>query len=58
MKPPNWTRDWSKSGTEDIADAVSMLANSLGGVEQAVLLEASELLWQLADLEDNPEAPS
>ena len=55
MNPPNWTRDWSKAGTEDIADAVSVLANSIAGVEQAVLEEASELLWQLADLEDNPE---
>ena len=55
MNPPDWARDWSKAGTEDIADAVSVLTNSLGGVEQAVLLEASELLWQLADLEDNPE---
>ena len=56
MNPPDWTRDWSKAGTEDIADAVSVLANSLGGVEQAVLEEASELLWQFADLKDNPEA--
>ena len=57
MTPIDWTRDWSKASTEDIADAVAAMANSLGEVEQSILTEASELLWQLADWEKSAAAP-
>ena len=51
ITPIDWEQDWSRASAEDLAKAVSVLANSIGGVEQPVLEAAAEQLWRLDDLE-------
>ncbi len=51
IAPIDWEQDWSRASAEDLAKAVSALANATGGVEQPMLEEAAEQLWRLADLE-------
>ena len=50
----NWEQDWAKASVEDVTEALSVLANATGGVEQPLMDKAVELLGYLHSTKATP----
>ncbi len=50
----DWERDWANASVEDVTEALSVLANATGGVEQPLMDRAVELLGYLHSTTERP----